>query len=245
MSCALCLKKLPLCNSHILPELFYKPIYDKPAHRFFAISTETEKKPIPRQKGIWEKLLCIGCERKLNNWETNASRLFYKEAKVLEKSDRLEVVDIDYSSFKLFQMSMLWRTGVSSRVEFNNVSLGPHSDRLRRMLFDEDPGDPDEYGCLLVLCPTYKDILQQMLISPDMVKVDDHHVVRFLLAGLFWNYFVTSHTPEIASDGVFLSKEGVLTILVESKYTSQYAEKLYKRLKESGNIDRVIKKKDA
>ena len=62
------------------------------------------------------------------------------------------------------------------------------------------------------------------------------------MAGMFWNYFVSNHRPEIANYGVFLSEEGVLPIYIEPTHTSQAVMGLWKQLKESGNLDQVIEK---
>ena len=161
---------------------------------------------------------------------------------MIEKSGRLEVVGLEYETVKLFQLSLLWRTGASGLEEFSAVSLGPHEEWLRKMIMKGDPGPREKYGCLLVSCPKYKDVMQRMIISPDTVKLGAHHVVRFLLAGLFWNYFVSSHTPDIASENVFLTEDGVLPILAESKYTGQYIGGLSQRWKASGNVDEVLEK---
>lgn len=240
MICALCLQDGQLCNSHIIPELFYKPIYDKDPKRFFAISSNPNTKFDFEQKGYREKLLCEVCEGRFNKWETYVSKILYQEAKVVEGNGRITIVDLDYNKFKLFQLSLLWRVGVSSRSEFTEVTLGPHEEKLRKMLLKENPGSQNEYGCSLVLCPKYREILQNLIISPDTIKVEAHHLVRFLLAGLFWNFFVSSHTPSIASENIFLNENGELPILFESKYSERYIEELARRWKKSGNIDDVL-----
>lgn len=54
-------------------------------------------------------------------------------------------VKVDYSSFKLFHLSVLFRASVSSLPTFSEVSLGPHEDRLREMLLARDPGEFWQY----------------------------------------------------------------------------------------------------
>lgn len=237
MKCALCLEDKKLRKSHIIPEFFYKPIYEEDPERYFGVSTDSSEGIDHRQQGIWGRLLCGDCEQHLSKWEDYASTLLYQRAQVQEISIGLRVVNVEYEKFKLFLLSLLWRAGATSRKEFSEVSLGPHEEKLRRMLIESEPGPPEKYGCMPVLCPKYKDLLQKMIISPDTVKVRAHHVVRFLLGGLFWNFFVSSHTPSIASDGIFLTEGGELTILAESEFTSDYIEQLYRRWKDSGNLD--------
>lgn len=242
MECDLCLEDKSLKKSHIIPEFFYKPIYEEDPKRYFGVSTDSSERIDHRQKGIWDRLLCGDCEQHLSRWESYASTLLYQKAQVEEISVGLRVVNVEYKTFKLFLLSLLWRAGATGRKEFSEVSLGPHEEKLRKMLIESEPGPPEKYGCMPVLCPEYKDLLQKMIISPDTVKVRAHHVVRFLLGGIFWNFFVSSHTPSIASENVFLTKNGDLTILAESEFTSDYIEQLYERWKDSGNLDDVVEK---
>jgi len=75
MKCALCVEDKELCDSHLIPEFFYEPSYEEP-HRYYRVSTNPDKKVVPRQKGIWEKLLCRDCEDRLTVLENYARRLF-------------------------------------------------------------------------------------------------------------------------------------------------------------------------
>jgi hypothetical protein len=128
MKCALCLLERDLRRSHIFPEFFYKPMYNE--GRYFQISTNPSQKIIPRQKGIWETLLCQKCEGRLSQLEDYARRVLYggTEISITQHPGKIIIHDLDYTRFKLFQMSLLWRAGVSKRPEFKNVSLGPHEE---------------------------------------------------------------------------------------------------------------------
>ena len=239
MKCALCLQDEKLRKSHIVPEFFYKKLYDKNPKRYFSVSSELGVRPNLRQSGIWEYLLCEKCENKLSRWESYAARLFEQEAAIIEKPGRLECHYIDYPMFKLFQLSVLWRAGASKRPEFQDINLGPHQECLRKMVLQEQPGSPEKYGCWLLLCPSFKNELQRMMLSPDMVKVNGHRVARFLMGGIFWNYFVSNHRPEIADHDIFLSQKGVLPISVENEITSEYLINEFLRIKRSGNLKQI------
>jgi hypothetical protein len=54
-----------------------------------------------------------------------------------------------YSPFKLFLMTQLWRAGVASDAFWKNVRLGPHEERLREMLLRAYPGQTYEYACVI------------------------------------------------------------------------------------------------
>lgn len=76
MACRLCQKDKPLQNSHVVPEFFYKPSYDK-KHRIYArISGKLAHMP-PLQKGLREPLLCRDCEQKLSPYEKYNREILY------------------------------------------------------------------------------------------------------------------------------------------------------------------------
>lgn len=242
--CALCLLEKPLKRSHIIPEFLYKSIYDPDPKRYYQIATDADKKPVPRQLGIWEKLLCGDCEQKIGRWEAYAAKLLYEDASPVPEEDKIVFKGVDYKLFKLFQLSILWRSGVSSRPEFSQVKLGPHQERLRKMLLNEDPGKVDQYGCMIVMNPDYYDFLEQMILAPNMGHSDAHHVYRFMFAGCFWAYFVSSHKAFDEPDLVLLNENRELTILKESHYSKQFVQQLYSDFKEAGHLDNLLNKGD-
>ena len=61
MKCFLCLSEATLRASHVVPEFFYKPMYDE-KHRFFTVSSDPERRDRMHQKGVRESLLCDDCE---------------------------------------------------------------------------------------------------------------------------------------------------------------------------------------
>jgi hypothetical protein len=138
-TCALCLSNGPLRDSHIISEFLYSSLYDD-KHRFHVLEAG-EKYTDFKQRGYYEPLLCQSCETKLSVWESYArgaltgGRLFQYR----REGNITWVEGIDYTRFKLFQLSILWRAGVAKDEFFRKVSLGPHAETLRGMLLAEDP----------------------------------------------------------------------------------------------------------
>ena len=105
-----------------------------------------------RQTGFWERLLCKRCEMKFSIYETYATNhlLSAKLTPPTDSAHALEFLKIrDYPRLKLFLLSILWRVGVAAGDFFRGVNLGNHANRLQQMLLTENPGEPDEYGCLI------------------------------------------------------------------------------------------------
>ena len=114
--CALCKKTADLQNSHIIPEFFYKLVYDKQPKRFRVMSANPAEPDRFEQKGLREYLLCRDCEQKLNRWETYAKTAFVdgRGIGVVHQADAVVFHKLEYKTFKLFQLSLLWRMSVST-----------------------------------------------------------------------------------------------------------------------------------
>ncbi len=55
--------------------------------------------------------------------------------------------DYDEATLRLFFISVLWRAGVSQNPFYENVDLGvEHEEKLRGLILNQDPGDPDDYS---------------------------------------------------------------------------------------------------
>jgi len=150
--CRLCGQMKELCNSHIIPEFFYKPIYDR-LHRLHMIPTSPDEKNSYKQKGIKEKLLCLDCEQFFCKFEKYVSQVFNGgvDIRISRTTTEIIIEDIDYHLFKMFHLSILWRMGVATDKSFSEVQLGPYEAVIRNMLLKDTPGEPYECGCIMCL----------------------------------------------------------------------------------------------
>jgi hypothetical protein len=239
--CRLCLKDSVLNNSHIIPEYFYKPMYDT-KHRFLKVSPEPNKKNKFVQKGLREYLLCNDCEQHINEFEKYAnSVMFYEPPKNINQNHRIAFIEgIDYKLMKLFQLSIIWRASVSSLQTFSEVKLGPHQERLRKMVLDSKPGKYTDYGCLQTAIFIERNKLASDLLMPvDLVKINNFKTYRFIFGGMMWLYFVSNHNEKFKYKNMFLQENGTLTLtkypIEKIKYLFKYWEDLYNQGKLNAN----------
>jgi hypothetical protein len=214
MACKLCKKDRPLRESHIFPEWLYKSLYDE-NHRFSVLSTDVNKRRGTRPKGIYERLLCHECEQRFSKWEGYARDVFYDlSLKVVEDNRAFVFSGLQYTPFKLFQMSLIWRASITSRPEVHRIDLGPHTERLRKMLFEDCPGEVYEYGSILMLPALSQELMQQFVYPPESLptKIDGHSAYRAVFGGLFWLFIVSNHSARLPHKEVFLSKDGNLPV---------------------------------
>ena len=196
MSCALCLKDKPLRQSHLIPEFLYAPLYDD-KHRFQILSVLPEQGNELKQKGERESLLCDCCEKLFSKYERYASLLFTGQLPTTasREGDLITVKGIEYAKLKLFQLSILWRAGVSTLPLFERVQLGPHAERLRVLLHAENPGRPEDYGCVMSLLTASDGTTPSLIMQPTKVRNQGRVTYRFVIGGMVWVYFVSSVAP--------------------------------------------------
>lgn len=164
-SCQLCLQDKKLIKAHIIPEHFYKGLYDEKG-QFIEVHVDKDKseKTKKRFKGIWDNtILCGDCDNSiLGKLDDYAAKILWgyrnQELKFtdFQRPDEPLVqwrtaYGIDTTRIKLFFLSMLWRADVSKNVFFEDVDLGTeHRDKIRSMIIENNAGTRNDYPILLL-----------------------------------------------------------------------------------------------
>ncbi len=163
--CKLCLKRRKLIKkSHVFPQLLYKGKFDEKNRLNLICSSDIFKKKFI-QSGIYQSnLLCDECESKLSGIERYAYNnlfSFLSQKENLQKMDnnskfihepfRIQCLNIDYNSFKLFLESLLWRASVSNHPFFKNLKIEQcHEEELRISLDNSKVLAPDKFPCVVI-----------------------------------------------------------------------------------------------
>lgn len=215
MPCALCQKEKALCSSHIIPEFLFKPLYDE-KHRALSLRSGVVG-PRQIQQGLREDLLCQECEGHLSRLETYFANVWYNPPKLPRTLDGpvVTVPGLDYTQFKLFHLSILWRAGVSSLPAFQSTQLGPHEAILRRMLLDLDPGPVRSYpifGAVLT-GPKSKDLCAPSIMSPIRHRIEGLNLYVLAFGSCTWQYYISSHR-RTSVDEFALTEAGDMVLVV-------------------------------
>lgn len=215
-NCKLCKTSAKLRKSHIIPEFIYKPLYDKNIHRFHSFSSKINYRPKYLQKGVWDRLLCDDCEQKFGRYEKYANDNFFNNPNIeaVQVADLLIVKNLNYSQFKLFQLSILWRMSVTIKIGFDAFTLGPNEEIIRKMLFIENPGNIDEFGCLLYYMADPDVNLNGLIISPEFFTKNGYKVLRVVFGGFTWVYFISRTIENLDYRDHFITRKGDLKILL-------------------------------
>ena len=150
-----------------------------------------------QQKGIREHLFCEECEQHFNEYSEKPFRAQWGEAAPLPNPWNVEDVHwacFDYASFKLFHLSVLFRASVSSLPTFAAVSLGPHEEKLRKLLISKNPGEYSQYpifGYAVVHHETKR--LIPMVSQAVQSRSGDHRCYGMIYGGVQWWVSVSSH----------------------------------------------------
>lgn len=148
----------------------------------------------------WEYLLCLDCEILFKGWEEYGYEVFYGDSNMSNIQRRIvkrcnasffEISNVDYVKFKLFMLSILWRMGVSGRDMFKHLHLGPHEEKVRKMILANDPGNVDEYPFVIENFTGHARI-RKSFIHPQKVRVHGGHVAYvFMINGYFIKYYIS------------------------------------------------------
>lgn len=190
MKCNLCLEEKPLIKkSHIIPDFLYDGIYDE--KHFLHIWDVVKMEPAGKAPtGIYDRhILCEKCDNELiGKLETYARKVFFggeKNEKLkplfeAKAPDRLTIENIDYSKFKLFLLSILWRAHISSNTFFKNIELGPYAEQIREMLANNDPGEEDQLETCIIFY-NEKTLPSQSVATPRKIKGKGNTCYHFLI----------------------------------------------------------------
>lgn len=213
-TCRLCLSVSLLRRSHVVPKFLYEPLRDDDTHGFAAISDSGSVVAI--QDGIYERMLCQQCEEKLQKWEDRAARILRR---LPDLSARVpgyveDVSGVDYKSFRLFCLSIIWRTSSASNPAFSEVSIEDnHQEEIRKAVLQGDPLNPLDYPVLLIR-PCGPGAFHEYFRLPTAREMFSHPAYNFIMGGMYWIFFVCRSRDSSLSaySGSFQSKAGVLPI---------------------------------
>lgn len=209
MKCKLCLKVEELVKkSHIIPDFMYSELYDD-NHQFIFTKQEWLKgeRVSRRSSGEYDSgLLCYKCENeRLSSLESYARIALYggdfssknkidcRNFKTEEGLSYTHCENINYTKFKLFLLSILWRASISNREIFSEVELGSHEEEIRKMIFNESPGKINEYPILMFGTQRQSSNFSKLITQPRKLKQGVRTLYLFFIGGTILLYNISRH----------------------------------------------------
>ena len=166
--CNLCLKvDIQFSKSHIIPKFLFKELKGvNGKEKIVQISPNNENEKSYSSDNFYDRnILCSDCETYLSKYETYLNKFLsetiYDEKNQIEKTDKFSIIhisNIDSKKLKLGLLSILWRSDITEHKFFSEVSLGPHSEYLRNLIFKDDFGGEMEYPLFISVLNTENDL---------------------------------------------------------------------------------------
>lgn len=121
-----------------------------------------------------------------------------KQVKSKDGSITTKFENVDYKKFKLFLLSILWRASISSNSLFKDVQLGDHEDKLRKMIFNGDPGDVNDYPILIMSLTNKKSLMEDLIVQPTCFQKEEGvNIYKFVINGYIYFFYVSSDISKI------------------------------------------------
>ena len=195
-TCRLCHQEKVLRFSHIVPEFLYADLYNEKGH-MMGINGRGSKGWKPLQQGIREHLFCEQCEQHLNEFCEKPFREQWVVNCPLPNPWNVPEphwITVNYASFKLFHLSVLFRASVCSLPTFAEADLGPHEERLRKIILTKDPGEAWQYPVFgLALLHHKTNAIVQLVSQVQQGRFGGHRCYAICYGGVQWWVGVASH----------------------------------------------------
>jgi hypothetical protein len=204
--CRLCGKHAKLLKkSHVIPDFMYKGISDELNRMAFADLNSFDSKPKIQQSGYYEKyILCAKCDNVLiGELERYTALLLFdgRSTKVpifnnlisLYETESIIINNIDYKSFKLCLLSILWRAHISRHKFFKKIDIGDNENKIREMLLTDDPKTDSDFKISIVAVSNNSGLIR-MVLDPSVLKFDDDSLAFFFINGIFYFINLTPHS---------------------------------------------------
>lgn len=233
MKCKLCLSNKKLIGkSHPLPDFLYKDLYDE-KHRLHKVKLPGISTGYYTQTGEYDRhLLCADCDNnilgRLDSYGNDSliEGLVKYESETIKHEMRSNALGLDiqfwtglnYERFKLFLLSLLWRSSISQREMFKGVELAEHEETLRSMVYSGFPDEPDIYPSIIFRYD-HVDILPTDLITepfPFGDKASPSGYV-FPILGMYILYYLPDGLRPLYDELCPVNKEGEMRAILLPK----------------------------
>jgi hypothetical protein len=95
---------------------------------------------------------------------------------------------------------------VSALRIFESISLGPHQEHIRKMLLNDDAGEPDQYGFYAVIPVIEGEFFADLISEPDVIRFQNQRLYRVVIGGILYMFTVSKQPPP--RPDLFIQKNG-------------------------------------
>lgn len=231
-TCRLCLQEKELIKtSHIIPKFMYKGILEK-NKRIVETNLFNPSDAIFRPTGSYESgILCKACDNNvIGKLESYAAKILFQNQSLTFRSEEdkyiknLMLKDIDYTKFKLFLISLLWRASISTQKLFGAISLGSkHEESARKMIFENEPGRRDEFPTCIMGLETTVNLALRTIVSPRKLTSNGNTQYMFWVNGFFYWYNISSYNMDDVFNRTPITENNEMTIgILKGRFAEEF-----------------------
>lgn len=217
--CVLCHEERELSLSHVIPKMCFRAFRTENGGAFAVRATNIREVVRRNQSGFVERLLCSQCEALLNDRYERPFDKYWYRGDILNKirvTGNFDVLgDIDYATFKLFHLSVLFRAHHASHAQFASIDLGPrHSERIRQALIRGVAPPPYEYPITAHAVQMRRNGPISEYVGLTFSKRFDGIITHFIpYAGCYWTFGVSSQRSKVI-ENIQLNENGELFVTI-------------------------------
>lgn len=244
MLCKLCHNDKPLIKkSHLIPDFMYQGLFDK---NHFIAPLLLENLSVGKMKptGFYDsKILCADCDNRIiGSLESYARKVLYGgkgnpdkfhklvSASSTDGNNLLHFENIDYSKFKLFFLSILWRASISKQKIFNQVELYEHEETIRLMILKNEPKDDLLYPVGLMLLKVNKVAPTKLIVDPAKIEAKGTLSYVFIINGMVIDYNIYGEAFASIFNSIRIREDNTMNILLLNEMnTINYVDNVLKQ----------------
>ncbi|HPE09228.1 MAG TPA: hypothetical protein PLT28_05740 [Saprospiraceae bacterium] len=216
-TCKLCQEEKPLIKkSHIIPDFFYKEsgLYNEKhqIHKIEAQEFAKSKKFGYVPTGDYEGgILCKECDNELiGRLETYGRKVLFGG---LSKGEEIHCnnyhnpadgfqysicENVDYTRFKLFLLSILWRACITKRDVFKAAAIDECDlEKIRSMLINNDAGRLNEFPIIILSYLNDDTMPRDLIFQPIKSVTPEKTMITFLMGGYVFIFNITDDYADI------------------------------------------------
>ena len=236
MKCKLCLQEKPLLKkSHIIPNFAYKELRDN--DNSFIMANLKDGTGKVTYTGLFESnILCKKCDNiLLGQLEHYGCSILYggkmKGVTIINETNQNNIEwtrgsGVDYTKFKLFLLSILWRFSISSKDFYRFVDLGKHEEIIRQMIINKNASDELDYPCFISSYRKHRDLPFQIISQPLKHRNNGGICYSVLISGLLYTFFMSKKlTPKYLNEIVLNKKNEIKIVNIKRSDAIKIIEK--------------------
>lgn len=235
MACKLCGLDTKLVKAHIIPDFMYGTMYGE-KHTIVQVSLDDISNRKVMQTGHYDKtILCATCDNDIiGSYERYASKIISDKTLFTERLTPEGVkhyeMSIDYPIFKLFLLSILWRSSITTLPFFKHLSIGHYEEKVRKMLLDRQSFTSEVFPMTVVKVNPDKEGHSKVIVDPITTIGTKPFYSVFLINGFVYSFLLDDNVIDFEFDSFAVKEDNRLIIpILEGQEATDYMYNIAQR----------------